>query len=74
MRSGRSSQKGAIETSNFYLCDYCKHWRKWRPNFTGLEGRCTITEKSGSLFCKKVMHDGIERPTDVCKDYERRKG
>lgn len=69
----RGTFRGAIETSNFYLCDYCKHWRKWRPNFTGLEGRCTITEKSGSLFCKKVMHDGIERPTDVCEHYKPRR-
>lgn len=56
--------------SSFYLCDYCEHWRNWRPNYTGLEGRCTITEKSGNLFYKMPMHDGIENPTDVCEHYE----
>lgn len=58
--------------SNFYLCDYCMHWLKWRPNYTGLEGRCTVTEKSWSLFHKKPMHDGME-PTDVCEGYEPRR-
>ncbi len=63
--------------SNFYLCDCCRHWLKWRPNHTGLEGRCTVTEESGSLFRKKVMYDyhgaggkRYDRPTDVCKYYE----
>ena len=67
--------------SSYYLCDYCKHWRKWRPNYTGLEGRCTITEKSGSLFCKQVMHDHhgrdgkrYDEPTQVCEHYLARRG
>ena len=58
--------------SCFYLCDYCEHWRKWRPNYTGLDGRCTVSEKSGNLFNKEVMHDGLE-PTDVCEGYESRR-
>lgn len=57
--------------SRFYLCDFCMHWRKWRPNYTGLEGRCTITEQSGSLFYKKKFAS-MYTPKQVCDVFKRK--
>lgn len=60
--------------SNYYLCDQCKWWIKWRPgNFTGLEGRCSCKD-SGTLFLKKAMIDSPDFPYDeplkVCPSYK----
>ena len=49
--------------SNFYLCDYCDNCKQlwaWANEVDCKAGHDTA----------KVMHDGIEKPTDVCKDYE----
>ena len=51
--------------SSYYLCDYC---RKKIKDF----GTDVLCQHTWPCAPKKVMHDGIERPTDVCKDYERR--
>lgn len=65
--------------SNYYLCDLCEHWIRWRPNYTGLDGRCDKTEESGVLFAKRVMFDyhgkdgkRYDAPTDVCWQFKAR--
>lgn len=60
--------------SNYYLCDYCKY------GVHNANGDITCTRWAGPMSCRggngrwqpKVMHDGIEKPTDVCEHYERR--
>ena len=53
--------------SNFFLCDYC---HKKIKDF----GTDVLCEHTWPCAPKKVMHDGIEKPTDVCEHYERREG
>ena len=53
--------------SNFYLCDYCDNCKQlwvWANEVDCKAGHDTA----------KVMHDGIEKSTDVCEHYERREG
>lgn len=52
--------------SNFYLCDYC------RKKIKDL-GTDVLCQHTWPCAPKKVMHDGIEKPTDVCKQYEPRR-
>ena len=54
--------------SNFYLCDTCGNYRRIEREYD-CDGWCVAGGKP-----KKVMHDGIERPTDVCEHYVARIG
>lgn len=51
--------------SSYYLCDYCRN----NAIDVWLE-TCHCRAKGMEHVGKKVMHGGIENPTDVCKDYE----
>lgn len=52
--------------SNCYLCDTCgRKAFDWSPS----EVFC---HKEFGFIAKLVMHDGAERPTDVCEHYVER--
>ena len=53
--------------SNYYLCDYC------RKKIKDL-GTDVLCQHTWPCAPKKVMHDGAEKPTDVCEHYEPRRG
>jgi len=63
-----------IAISCFYLCDYCKHY-DGQSVVAGDYGYCDVgcNGHGSNLKRKKVMHDGIEKPTDVCEPYEPRR-
>jgi len=51
--------------SSFYLCDYC------RKKIKDL-GTDVLCQHTWPCAPKQVMHEGIDKPTDVCEHYERR--
>ena len=55
-----------------HLCDTCDNWKSWKPNYTGLDGRCLVTEKSGVLFHKRAINNR-QQPSEVCKVYKPRR-
>lgn len=54
--------------SCYYLCDYCAN-KAGDSYFRANAVKCW---KHPDNVPKKVMHDGVEKPTDVCEEYERR--
>ena len=51
--------------SSYYLCDECARKAfEWSPS----EVFCSAKDDA---VRKLVMHDGIERPKDLCEHYER---
>ncbi len=56
-----------IAISSYYLCDYCDN----NAIDVWLE-TCHCGARGMEHVVKKVMHDGIEKPTDVCEHYEPR--
>ena len=52
--------------SNWWLCDRC------RNQLPDAFSRCVKGDPSRRVHPKKIMHDGIRDPHDVCKDYEPR--
>lgn len=60
--------------SNYCLCDTCRKHRGTRlpvtlggkPMTMYIDGCTANSPYSGRI----VMHDGIERPTDLCADFE----
>ena len=50
------------------MCDYCA--KKLDGDHLNT---CICIPSYPREHRKKVMHDGVERPTDVCEDYEPRK-
>ena len=50
--------------SNFFLCDYCAN-----QHTKGNQYEWTEMCDAGEIE-PKVMHNGIEKPTDVCEHYE----
>jgi hypothetical protein len=56
------------EISSYYLCDYCDNdvMDVWPET-------CHCRARGMEHVGKKVMHDCIEKPTDVCEYYEPRK-
>ena len=74
------STTGVIEISNFYLCDYCKHY-DGQSVVAGGYGYCDVgcNGRGSNLKRKKVMYDyhgkdgkRYDEPTDVCEHYESR--
>ncbi len=56
--------------SNYYLCETCAHHGlRASPSGMWVFHRC---EKLQKIARPLVMHDGIERPTDLCEHYERK--
>lgn len=58
--------------SNFYICDYCRYKLDDNIPLEGYEGRI-LCANGFQYVLKKPMHDGIDKPTDACEEYESRK-
>lgn len=59
-----------MEMSSYYLCETCaKHYVDAPPKYPFIEFH--ICAALGREIGMLIMHDGIERPTDLCGHYER---
>lgn len=57
--------------SSYYLCERCSRNRGYPKRARCCRYKYCDCEVRGDVRMP-VMHDGVERPTDLCRDYEQK--